>query len=81
MSGSVADLDPRWEWHHVCSADGTLDRWVRGGCNHLEVVNVDVALTGEVVARLCVTCDTQLPPPREPPPVTMRVDRSWQRLQ
>lgn len=31
------------------------------GCAHRNAVDVDLVLTGEVVARLCRDCDAQLP--------------------
>ena len=62
-SGAV-ELDPRWEWHLVRGI-GVPDRWVKARCRHLEVDPVK-SLSGEVVAQLCLTCDTQFPPPREP---------------
>ena len=54
------DLDPRWEWYRSQSL-GRSDRYIKIRCNHLELEPV-VSVTGEEVARLCVTCDTQLPP-------------------
>lgn len=65
--GDVAEpeLDPRWEWHRA-QAFGMPDRYVRGRCNHLETEPV-TSVTGEEVARLCRTCDTQLPASREMP--------------
>jgi hypothetical protein len=62
-SGGV-ELDPRWEWQLVRGI-GVPDRWVKARCRHLEVDRVK-SLAGEVVAQLCLTCDTQFPPPREP---------------
>jgi hypothetical protein len=56
-------LDPRWEWIEVVSF-GQPTRWIRGHCRHLEVVPVESG--GEQVTQLCLTCDTQLPPGREP---------------
>jgi len=62
-SGAV-ELDPRWEWK-VVRGIGVPDRWVKARCRHLEVEPVQ-SLAGEVVAQLCLTCDTQFPAPREP---------------
>jgi hypothetical protein len=62
-SGAV-ELDPRWEWQLVRGL-GVPDRWVKARCRHLEVEAVK-SLAGEVVAQLCLTCDTQFPAPREP---------------
>lgn len=62
-SGAV-ELDPRWEWQLVRGL-GVPDRWVKARCRHLEV-EVVKSLAGEVVAQLCLTCDTQFPAPREP---------------
>lgn len=60
MSTQPNEPDPRWEWAVITSGDGRLSRMVRVQCNHLEVVPVRAG--GEVVASLCLTCDTQLPP-------------------
>lgn len=57
-----ADLDPRWEWYEERRLCDPGPSYVRGACNHLEVVDVESTLDPDVVlARLCVTCDTQLP--------------------
>jgi hypothetical protein len=55
-----ADLDPRWDWIEVWELGKPDPVYIRGMCNHLEVKPVE-AVTGEVVAHLCVTCDSQLP--------------------
>ena len=52
-------LDPRWEWHEVTMFGDRERRYIKGRCNHLETVPVE-AVTGEVVAHLCLTCDAQL---------------------
>lgn len=62
MRGSRAALDPRWEWIEVTQMGDPGPRYVRGPCRHTEVVPVEAG--GEVVAQLCLTCDTQLPGPR-----------------
>jgi hypothetical protein len=54
-----ADLDPRWNWTELCRFGSTQPIYIKGRCNHLDVVPVETA--GEVVAHLCVTCDVQLP--------------------
>lgn len=56
----MSDLDPRWEWVEYRSLGDPNPEYVRGACNHLEVVPVE-SVTGEVVAALCLTCDSQLP--------------------
>ena len=63
------ELDPRWSWVGIPDmAGGTV--YLKGRCNHLEVVPVTLSLTGEEVATLCRTCDTTLPPgARSPVPV------------
>jgi hypothetical protein len=58
----MVELDPRWEWYDVTMVGDIERRYVKGRCNHLETVPVDLMVTGEPVARLCVTCDAQLPP-------------------
>lgn len=57
------ELDPRWDWHEVTQLGDRAPRYLRGRCRHLEAVPVE-AVTGETVAQLCLTCDTQLPPAR-----------------
>lgn len=57
-------LDPRWEWKLVQRL-GMSDEYVKVRCLHAEIEPVESAL-GEVVAQLCLTCDTQFPAPREP---------------
>lgn len=54
------DLDPRWEWLELQTFDNAEPKYVRGHCLHLDAVPVE-SVTGELVAHLCVTCDTQLP--------------------
>ncbi len=60
----MSDLDPRWEWVELTTFGGD-QFWIKGACNHLEVVPVHtkdlLGADGEVVAHLCRTCDTQLP--------------------
>lgn len=57
---AAIELDPRWEWIEGPRRLGDSEApIVRGRCNHLEVVPVESA--GETVARLCLTCDSQLP--------------------
>ena len=56
-------LDPRWEWIDVTRLGDPGPKYIRGRCLHTEVVPVE-SVAGEVVAQLCRTCDTQLPPPR-----------------
>lgn len=59
----MADLDRRWEWHEATEFGSAGSTYIRGMCNHLDSEVVDVTLTtGEEVARLCTTCDRQLPP-------------------
>jgi hypothetical protein len=55
-------LDPRWEWIEVTRFGDPEREYIRGRCLHTEVVPVE-SVTGGVVAQLCRTCDTQLPPP------------------
>jgi hypothetical protein len=63
---SEVELDPRWNWVEISTlvdlARGT-PRYVKGCCNHLEVVPVET-VDGVVVAQLCTTCDGQFPPPQ-----------------
>lgn len=53
------EQDPRWEWVEVTRLGDPQRRYVKGYCNHLEVVPVESG--GDLVAILCLTCDTQLP--------------------
>ena len=59
MSG--LELDPRWDWIEVPELGSAEPRYIKGRCHHLEVVPVK-SVTGDEVARLCRTCDAQLPP-------------------
>lgn len=54
------DLDSRWDWHEVTAIGDRERRYIRGLCRHLQVVPVESA-GGQVIARLCLTCDAQLP--------------------
>jgi hypothetical protein len=64
----MSELDPRWDWVEervLCRAEPT---YVRGRCNHLEVIPVESVLDeDDVVAHLCLTCDQQLPAEWRPP--------------
>lgn len=51
--------DPRWEWIEVTQIGDRERRYIKGRCLHADVEPVK-SVTGEVVARLCLTCDTQL---------------------
>jgi hypothetical protein len=55
----VVELDPRWDWIEVTAIGDREPRYIKGQCKHLVVVRVESG--GEVVARLCLTCDCQLP--------------------
>jgi hypothetical protein len=54
-------LDPHWNWADVSGLGEPGPVWVKTSCRHLDVADVTIA-TGQVVARLCLTCDQQLPP-------------------
>lgn len=54
------ERDPRWEWVEA-GTHGNPDQVIRGRCRHLTPVLVHAKGTGELVARLCPDCDTQLP--------------------
>jgi hypothetical protein len=54
----AADLDPRWDWHEVRLFGEPGPGYIRGACRHTEVVPVE-SVDGEVVAKLCLTCDKQ----------------------
>jgi hypothetical protein len=56
------DLDPRWDWIEITAIGDHAPNYIKGMCRHTEVVPVE-AIDGNVVAQLCQTCDTQLPPP------------------
>lgn len=55
----MTDLDPRWEWIELRRLGDAEPTYLKGTCNHLDVVPVEAG--GERVARLCLTCDAQLP--------------------
>lgn len=58
-TSGAPELDHRWEWFPVrqlCQAEPIM---LRGVCRHLEVVDVTSVVDGELLARLCVTCDRQ----------------------
>lgn len=59
---SGPDLDPRWEWAEMSAWGEERTLHVKVACRHLETEPVDT-LGGEVVAQLCLTCDSQLPAP------------------
>lgn len=61
---STAPLDPRWEWAEVRRMCDVEPTYIRGRCNHLEVIPVETG--GEIVAHLCLTCDRQLPAEWQP---------------
>lgn len=54
------ELDPRWEWVEIFSLDGKVI-YAKARCAHLELEPVHT-VNGQMVARLCLTCDEQLPP-------------------
>jgi hypothetical protein len=56
----MIDLDPRWEWIEIATRGERDPVYIKGPCRHLEIVPVE-SVSGEVVARLCRTCDAQLP--------------------
>jgi hypothetical protein len=69
------DLDPRWEWIEIREFGGAVF-YERVACNHLEVEPVYAG--GELVARLCLTCDAQLPAaPPSASPGPCHVGRGW----
>jgi hypothetical protein len=53
----AADLDPRWEWIEIIEFGKAGPDYVRGQCRHTELVPVESG--GEVLAKLCLTCDKQ----------------------
>lgn len=57
---SALEFDPHWEWAEISTHGSAASRYVRVSCRHLETVPVDL-LTGEVVGRICLTCDADLP--------------------
>lgn len=57
MLGMAADLDPRWDWVEISTFGQPGPEYIRGECRHTEIVPVESG--GELVAKLCVTCDTQ----------------------
>lgn len=59
MKPRVPDLDPRYEWVEIFRHDGS-SIYAKSHCLHTEIADVH-SVNGEVVAHLCLTCDTQLP--------------------
>jgi hypothetical protein len=65
----MSDQDPRWEWIEITKFGDPGPVYMKGSCNHLDVVPVDardwitrsLAQDGEIIAHLCLTCDTQVP--------------------
>lgn len=55
----MTDLDPAYGWIEVTDLSSQRPQYIQGRCRHLRVVPVESA--GQVVARLCLTCDAQLP--------------------
>lgn len=53
-------LDGEYAWAEIKAWDGTHLRFVRESCRHTQVVDVR-AVTGQLVAHLCLVCDQQLP--------------------
>jgi hypothetical protein len=60
---SEEQLDPRWEWFEVTAVGDRERHYVKGMCRHVETVPVRSAVTGETLARLCLTCDAQFNAP------------------
>lgn len=52
------DLDPRWEWIEVRDFGQASSDYIRGPCRHTELIPVK-SIDGEIVAKLCLTCDRQ----------------------
>lgn len=48
------------EWIEIRTLCGD-SHFVRGACLHDDRVPVEAAITGEIVAQLCTSCDAQLP--------------------
>jgi len=52
-------MDDQYEWLEITTLSGHTTL-IRGVCLHRDTADV-YNLTGGVVARLCLTCDQQLP--------------------
>lgn len=59
------ELDDRFIYDEITTLGGDT-QYVRVGCHHRNRMDVRNIHTDIVVAQLCVDCDTQLPPPKEP---------------
>lgn len=57
------DLDPRWEWVETTTWGDPAPRYIKGACRHLDPIPVESVVTGETVAYLCPTCNTQIEAP------------------
>lgn len=62
----TAQLDPNWEWIEVVTFDSNRTMWLRGRCYHRRTAQVTSTVTGELLAYLCLSCDSQLPPEWSP---------------
>jgi hypothetical protein len=60
---SQPDLDPRWDWIEIPKFGKREPDYIRGACRHTELIPVE-SVSGEVVAKLCLTCDQQFTLPR-----------------
>ena len=60
---TTGPLDPRWEWSEITALGDLERRYIAVRCNHLELLPVTSVVTGELLARLCATCDAQLDAP------------------
>lgn len=65
-----------WEWIELRTLCGEVD-YVKGRCKHLAITPVDLILTGEVVAQLCLNCNTQLPAEWQPEMLTFAGSRAF----
>jgi hypothetical protein len=55
----AVELDPHWEWCEVTTVTDREPVYVKTRCKHREKADVTLVLTGDLVARLCLTCDVK----------------------
>lgn len=57
---TAAPVDERYDVTEIRATNGSVVRRLLT-CRHAEIVPVESIVTGETLARLCRTCDEQLP--------------------
>lgn len=63
MSGELELDHERFIYEEVYEFGSADPIYIKVGCHHRNVEDVKNLLTGTVVSRLCIDCDSQLPIP------------------